>query len=108
MLRDTSAARTSSRSVDWARAPPVKSNKTRKSATERADRIGDVLVIGGEDRPTGSAAEECRQRTAGTPYLWTERNDDAHRPDPLIDRHCASRDQGNHRRDRPLGRAPAH
>src|SRR5260370_38511424 len=40
MLRDTSAASTSSKSVVWAGAPPAAPSRTRNTAAQRADLIG--------------------------------------------------------------------
>src|ERR1700756_1488134 len=107
MLRDTSAARTSNRSVTWARAPSGKASRAASMTAERADFVRDLLDIERKDKPTGSIVEESRRGPAATPYRWRGEFADAYRPDPLVDRHRAPRDQGDHRRGRPLGRAPA-
>src|SRR3984893_491552 len=59
MLRDTSAARTSSMSVFCARVLPEKINRARNAAAEIADLIGFPPDVGGEDttgRPSGGRA----------------------------------------------------
>src|SRR5690242_7474110 len=107
MLRDTSAASTSSRSVVCAPNPPPKaSSAARKTAAETADRITKSSSSENEDRPTGTAAEGCRRTRTGTPHLRSEITD-AYRPDPPLDRHRAARDQGDHCRGRAVDRTPA-
>src|SRR5438874_2443149 len=109
MLRDTSAASTSSRSVVCAPTPPAKASRAaRKTAAVTADRIGNPrrqrARIGPPAAPWKGVAGSAPQ-----PHIsLSEITDDAYRPDPPVDRHRAARDQGNHRRGRAMDRAPAH
>src|SRR6516162_4862988 len=107
MLRDTSAANTSSRSVAWARAPSEMASKAANIAAVSTEFIRGFLAIDGADKPGSSVAEGHRQRPLATPYLRTKSIADAHRPNTPVDRHRAPRDQRDHRRGRTLDRKPA-
>src|SRR5437868_5416463 len=105
MLRDTSAASTSSRSVLCAPTPPPKASRAaRKTAAVTADRIGRTPR---HRRARIGRPAALRKGVAGTLHLEAEITQYAYRPDPPVDRHRAARDQGHYRGSRTMDRARA-
>src|SRR5215472_16952855 len=111
MLRETSAARTSSRSVACARVCPGRTNRTAVAITAPTNLIGDILVMDGKDRPARIGAKGPREigccaigdsretrRGFDRPYILDGERTDAHYPDPAVDQNRATRDQRDHHR----------
>src|SRR6516225_8127347 len=107
MLRDTSAARTSSRSVTCARTPPGREKRAKKAAAEAMDRIGVFHTMGGRISPLRPVRKLLAPELSKhhIPSNWFS---DAHRTDPAHYRHRAARNSRDHLRGWGLEREPAH